>query len=117
MAAPVSTDPVDYDVDRDARELWIVWKDQHRSTYPFDLLRKECPCALCTDQRSKRETQGGLLVLSGPILKPGETQVRAWEPVGRYALTFTWSDGHSTGIYSFDFLRALCPCPVCTEQK
>jgi DUF971 family protein len=35
------------------------------------------------------------------------------EPVGNYALRFRWSDGHDTGIYTFDFLRRLCPCAEC----
>jgi DUF971 family protein len=52
-----------------------------------------------------------------PILKPEDVSedvrpVRI-EPVGRYAIQFHWSDGHATGIYSFDRLRALCPCPAC----
>jgi DUF971 family protein len=33
--------------------------------------------------------------------------------VGRYAIRFHWSDGHSTGIYTFEQLRELCPCPIC----
>jgi DUF971 family protein len=34
--------------------------------------------------------------------------------VGNYALHFDWSDGHTTGIYSFDYLRRICPCPACS---
>jgi DUF971 family protein len=37
------------------------------------------------------------------------------EAIGRYALGITWSDGHATGIYSFDYLRELCPCGKCNE--
>jgi hypothetical protein len=33
--------------------------------------------------------------------------------VGNYALSFAWSDGHQTGIYTFGHLRDLCPCPQC----
>ena len=39
------------------------------------------------------------------------------EYVGRYALRFQWSDGHSTGIYPFDMLRRICPCDVCEAQR
>ncbi len=35
------------------------------------------------------------------------------EPVGSYALRIEWSDGHNTGLYSYDHLRHICPCPVC----
>jgi len=38
------------------------------------------------------------------------------EPVGNYALRFTWGDGHNTGIYSFDLLRSLCPCRECLPE-
>jgi DUF971 family protein len=36
--------------------------------------------------------------------------------VGNYALTFTWSDGHATGIYPYDRLRGLCPCLECAGK-
>jgi DUF971 family protein len=38
----------------------------------------------------------------------------AIRPVGRYAIQIDWSDGHTTGIYPFDRLRSLCPCPLCS---
>jgi len=110
-----STDPADISVSTAQREMRIVWRDGHESVYPFDLLRKECPCALCDDQRSKASASAGpiLAVLSGPVLKAGEVQVKEASPVGRYAINFVWSDGHDSGIYAFDYLRALCPCPSC----
>jgi DUF971 family protein len=43
-----------------------------------------------------------------PMIKPERIDV-----VGNYALHFTWSDGHNTGIYSYDYLRGLCQCPDC----
>jgi DUF971 family protein len=36
--------------------------------------------------------------------------------VGNYAIEFRWQDGHSTGIYSYDYLRALCPCSACRAE-
>ena len=38
------------------------------------------------------------------------------EPVGNYAVCFRWSDGHMTGIYTFDYLRSLCPCQECEKS-
>ena len=35
------------------------------------------------------------------------------EAVGHYAIQIDWSDGHNTGIYSFDHLRKICPCAEC----
>jgi DUF971 family protein len=114
-----STDPVDISVSAGRREVRIVWRGGHESVYPFDLLRKECPCALCNDQRGTPSASAGLslTVLSGPVLKAGEVQVKEVSPVGRYAINFVWSDGHDSGIYAFDFLRAMCPCPSCQAER
>lgn len=109
---PVAPDPAEIQLDREGRELVILWQDGHRSAYPFDFLRKECPCALCSELRRKRE-QGELAVITGPVVRPGEASIEAYTPVGRYALNFAWNDGHNTGIYSFDLLRAICPCEAC----
>lgn len=114
-----STDPVDISVSPSRREMRVLWKDGHESVYPFDLLRRECPCALCEDQRGKASTSAGpsLTVLSGPVLKTGQVQVENVSPVGRYAISFVWSDRHDSGIYSFDYLRSLCPCPSCRQGR
>ncbi len=42
-----------------------------------------------------------------------ETRLRSIEPVGSYAITMEWEDGHHYGIYNWSTLRALCPCPQC----
>lgn len=112
-----SSDPAEVIVDRQARVLAITWRDGHRSVYPFDELRRECPCASCDDARTKRQKAGGLLVLSGPVVRPGEVLVTDYHPVGWYALNFTWSDGHDTGIYTYDSLRATCPCEECVRAR
>lgn len=117
MTAAVSSDPEEIVVDRQERALIITWKDGHRSVFSFDDLRRDCPCASCDDARSKRKAGGGLLVLSTPILKRGEAQVKEYHPVGWYALNFTWNDGHDTGIYTYESLRAKCPCKECSPRE
>ena len=114
-----SSDPADISVSTARREMRILWQDGHESVYPFDLLRRVCPCALCNDQRSKASAPVGpsLTVLSGPVLKAGEVQVKEALPVGRYAINFVWSDRHDSGIYAFDYLRSLCPCPSCQNDR
>ena len=109
------THPSEITVNREKREVLIRWEDGHQSVYGFDLLRKECPCALCSDERRKQASSGGLslTVLGGPVLKAGEIQATEVKPVGRYAINFVWSDGHDSGIYSYSFLRATCPCSSC----
>lgn len=106
------SDPVDYCLEEDRRLLYVRWRDGHESRYPFDDLRKVCPCVDCRTAE-RPQPQGGLQVLTGPVIGRGEIRIAQMAPVGRYALSFTWSDGHSTGIYSFDFLRSLCPCEIC----
>lgn len=112
---PTSTNPKEITVSREKREVHVRWQDGHESVYGFDLLRKECPCALCNDQRGRPAAPSALslTVLSGPVMKEGEIQVTEVKPVGRYALNFVWSDGHDSGIYSYAFLREACPCPAC----
>src|SRR6266581_1095407 len=90
----------------------IVWSDGHSSHFDFAYLRDLCPCALCNDERSKKDalagTMGSAAVL--PMFKP-KARAQSAEAVGNYAVQIKYSDGHSTGIYSFDYLRTICPCP------
>ncbi len=86
--------------------LRIEWADEHSCEMPYDYLRRACPCAICTTDR--KETDKGLRVISGEspqdVIKIDEISL-----VGAYAINMSWSDGHDTGIYSFRFLRELCP--------
>ena len=85
----------------------IEWSDGHGSDYALDYLRDHCPCATCTTGKHKPAPSSPFTMYKR-VLK-----MDAVEPVGRYALQFKWSDGHSTGIYSFDHLRNICPCAEC----
>lgn len=108
------SDPEEVIVDRQERVLVVTWRDGHRSVYPFDALRRDCPCASCSDTRDQRWGAGHLLVLSGPVVMPGDVQITDYRAVGWYALNFTWSDRHDTGIYTYESLRASCPCGECS---
>ena len=99
MRDPATT-PVEGAPTEDASRLRIRWKDGHASEYAPRELRLACPCAGCVDEMTGR-----------PILRP-ETVPEDVHPlairyVGRYALQFDWSDGHTTGIYPFTLLREL----------
>jgi DUF971 family protein len=50
-----------------------------------------------------------------PMFKPKPT-ARTANAVGNYAINIAFSDGHSTGIYSYDHLRSICPCPDCARE-
>src|SRR5687768_16031830 len=90
------------------KEILFSWEDGHRSLYELTYLRLNCPCASCRDEWT------GKRLITLDKISP-EIKISNSEPVGNYALRFKWSDGHQTGLYSFDFLRKLCPCAHCQE--
>lgn len=85
----------------------VRWSDGHQSVYPNHYLRDHCPCAAC---RESRPRVAALPVLGGRELYPVQIGV-----VGRYAINIQWSDQHDSGIYSYETLRALCPCDLCRD--
>jgi DUF971 family protein len=98
----------------------IEWKDGHRSVYTFAFLRDACPCALCEDERGKSGRKPGeaakLAPGALPMFKPAVKALAA-EAVGKYALKFSWNDRHDLGIYSWFYLREVCPCAECTSAR
>ncbi len=94
----------------------ITWRDGHHSQWNFLWLRHACPCATCVEQRNAEKRLPGipppepasLLPMYKAPVRP--TDVRQ---VGRYALAFDWNDGHTSGIYSWDYLRRNCACEIC----
>jgi len=84
-------------------ELGIVWEDGHESYFPGHFLRCVCPCAMCVDEMS-----GEKLLRDDRI--PKDVHIAGLEPQGNYGIRIDWSDGHSTGIYTYERLRNLCPC-------
>ena len=82
------------------RELAIVWKDGAESVYDVRALRLACACASCVDEWTGEPR----LEVSGV---PDDVRPLTIKPVGRYAIQIDWSDGHATGIYSFERLRQL----------
>ncbi|MGO8717679.1 MAG: DUF971 domain-containing protein [Acidobacteriaceae bacterium] len=94
----------------------IVWKDGHTSQWTFPWLRAACPCATCVEEREADGREPGqakpepktALPLFKPALRPKHVQA-----VGRYAISFDWNDGHTSGIYSWHYLRSVCNCEAC----
>jgi DUF971 family protein len=94
----------------------ITWTDGHASHYDFAYLREQCPCATCNEEREKKiavaaPAAGNPL----PMFKP-KARARAATSVGNYAIQITFSDGHATGIFSYDYLRGICPCAECAKE-
>ncbi len=100
----------------------ITWADGHASHYDFSYLRDQCPCALCNDERAKKSQAkfaGGPAGLASspalPMFKP-KLAAKSAHPVGNYALQIDFNDGHTAGIFSFDYLRTICPCADCARE-
>jgi DUF971 family protein len=122
---PISLDPRKKPLDvkvqvSTGKGVDIVWADQHHSHYDFAYLRDLCPCAMCDDERRKKLDAGPH---AGPVSSPAlpmfkpRPSARAAKQVGTYALQIDFSDGHGTGIYSYDYLRTICPCDECAKSQ
>jgi DUF971 family protein len=105
--------PLAVRADRQKRELTISWDDNHTSVYSFSLLRRACPCAECRGGHAGMRPKPDPTVFSQGDEDSPATRLENVQAVGGYALSFVWEDGHHYGIFSWDYLRDLCPCPIC----
>ena len=120
--------PISLDLKRDER-LRIQWQDGRLGDYPIQYLRTMCPCAQCRKVREGDPAAphaGGQTPAAPPAAAVGSTKRKplltvlpgnfaeplravSAELVGNYALRIEWSDRHASGIYSFSYLREICP--------
>jgi len=96
----------------------ITWADGHESHFDFPYLRDNCPCATCNDERAKKEAFAGNAPVPSAVLPMFKPKPRAQSAtqVGNYAIQINFNDGHSTGIFSYDYLRSMCPCADCAKE-
>jgi DUF971 family protein len=92
------------DIQTIGNELAIKWEDGAESFIPFERLRRACPCAEC---KGEMDIMGNLYRGPDKPLRPLSFQLVGLARVGGYAIQPQWADGHSTGLYSFDYLRQL----------
>ena len=85
------------------REVAIAWADGAESFVEFERLRAASPSAA---NMGERDILGNQYGGDGPKKFPG-VEVVGWAVVGNYAIRFDFSDGHNTGLYSYDYLRKL----------
>jgi DUF971 family protein len=90
-----------------SKGIEIDWKDGQHSSFNLAFLRDNCPCAVCTGAHGT-EPQKTSYQKESPfqMYKPA-LKMLGCEPVGNYAIKINWNDGHSSGIYSFEYLRKL----------
>ncbi len=104
----------------EGKGLEIDWVDGHRSAWGFAWLREACPCATCLEERKQEGRKPGQAKAKPAALLPMYTPPPKPEsviPVGRYAIQFNWLDGHTGGIYSWEYLRRVCQCRECEFER
>ena len=105
--------------------LRIEWPEGGSSILlPVELLRRNCPCALCREKRGEgnhdtpltpKKSVSRLQVLSHTRDEELTLQ-RIWS-VGNYAIGIEWGDGHDDGIYTFSLLQELCTKERCIKER
>jgi DUF971 family protein len=94
------------DIQQIGSELAVKWDDGTESFFSLEALRRACPCAGC---KGEMDVMGNLYRGPEKPLTPSSFQLVGIGKVGGYAIQPQWGDGHSTGLYSFDYLRQLVP--------
>ena len=109
MSRPRSMVP--HAITREDAGVRIAWASEgHEALYPARELRLACRCAACVEEMT------GQPILDPASIPDGVRPV-SLSLVGAYGLRIVWSDGHATGIYTFEQLRQECPCDDCAEPR
>jgi len=85
-------------------ELAVKWEDGTESFIPFQKLRRHCPCAGC---KGETDIMGNVYKNPSKSLTPRAFQLVRLERIGGYAVQPVWADGHTTGLFSFDYLKQV----------
>jgi ATP-binding protein involved in chromosome partitioning len=105
------TIPVPHAITRRDDGLLVEWDAAgHQALYRARELRLACPCAACVEEMSGRP-------LLDPATVPEHVRPVTVALVGAHGLRVEWSDGPATGIYTFQRLRAACPCEACRAAR
>ena len=98
------------------QQLEVDWQDGKHCVYSISYLRSMCPCAQCRIVRDGSDPHD---ISPAPKPKPlltilpgiysGAIKITAAEKVGNYAIKLVFSDSHDSGIFSFEYLREICP--------
>ena len=104
------TVPIPIRIHRDDRQIVIAWSESHEGVYLARELRLACQCAECREEFSGR-------LLLDPATVPADVRPLRITLVGGYGFRIDWSDGHHTGIFTYQYLHDQCPCPRCVEER
>ncbi len=89
--------------------LELTWPDNRVDRLPYRHIRSYCPCASCRDEWS------GERILDPRTISPS-IKLEGMEGVGNYAVRLVWSEGHSSGLYTWETLRSLIDQPELTDH-
>jgi DUF971 family protein len=92
------------DIQRIGQELAIKWDDGSESFISLETLRRHCPCAGC---KGEVDIMGNLYKNPDKPFSAGAFELVRIVNVGGYAIQPVWADGHSSGIYSFEYLKKV----------
>ncbi|MEM1116457.1 MAG: DUF971 domain-containing protein [Bacteroidota bacterium] len=112
MPSPETT-PIRLEANADAQTLTVGWADGHVSVYPYEGLKRACPCAECRGGHGAMAEPVDPIVFRLPSLMTYE--IKRLEPAGHYALRIVWGDGHSSGLFRWEVLRGYCPSEAAPE--
>jgi len=106
--------PINLDLKKD-EALTIIWDDGLTSIYPIAYLRRLSPSA---DMRELRKSmaKNPLTILPDSMGSSGTLAATGAELVGNYAIKISFSDGHDTGMYTWDYLRQIDPATNTTGR-
>jgi DUF971 family protein len=102
------------EVRTEPQRVYIRWSDGHESVFSNLTLREACPCAACKGESGILGKKYMLPIVSSI---PSDVKAVSHSMVGRYAISFVWSDGHRTGIYPYDYILELCECDRCRSAS
>jgi DUF971 family protein len=108
--------PTSINASREKKVVTVLWEDGHTSLYSFSLLRAGCPCAECRGGHDNMSETPDPAVFETPPTDSPATRLKTIVPIGSYAISPVWEDGHDAGIFRWDYLRALCPCDECKRK-
>lgn len=100
--------PINIKASRSRAVLAIEWSRDETCELAFVDIRAACPCADCRGTHGATKAKPLLDSLELTVRSDQATQLEGITPVGNYAIQISWKDGHSHGIYSWDYLRGLC---------
>ncbi len=89
--------PIPVEIHRDDHQIVLKWSADHETVLPARDLRLACQCAQCRD-----EMTGRTLLNSTSV--PEDVRPLSIQLVGAYGFLVQWSDGHGTGIYTYESL-------------